>query len=382
MKKWAGMGMAIVMLFGLMSSVSRAAVKPDVYVNVVQDGYKIWFPDAQAFLGENGRTMVPIRFVAEKMEADVTWEPNTQTALIHKGNQEIQLTIGEGAALVNKEPVPLDTSTILKEERTFVPLRFVSEVLGAEVSWNEASATAFIQSVVTDPSKLDPWGRLIRTTDLPTNAADYPYILADVPNEIYEMKYPHSHPDVTQRATSAELYANWPEFKKENVTIWMERLRTFGTLWLNVDYRTIDDSWAIQLAEMESDGNTGKLKAAQEYVAWVKENEIVIKGFLDPEPSMIYLDGLRGYNVRSKFRIKFDHFKEHKNLILDTWFPSDMKLENDTWVPNDTPFEKGIWYEGYADILLDTNVGGNWGKLLKVSPNASLFFNHTMRKVE
>ena len=382
MKKWASLGTALLMLFTMMGGVSSAAVKLDTFVNVVLNGYKIWFPDAQAFLDENGRTMVPIRFVAEKMEANVEWDSDTQTAVIQKGNQEIKLTIGESAAKVNEESVALATITILKEERTFVPLRFVSEVLGADVNWDAGSATALIQTGTMDASKLDTWGRLIRTTDLPANAADYPYILADVPNEMYEMKYPHSHPDVNRRSTSAKLYANYHEFKKENVRLWMERLKSFGVLWLNVDYREIDDSWASQLAEAQSEGNTGKLKAANEYVDWVKKNEIIIKGYLDPEPSMIYHDGFGGYNVRSKFRIRFDHFIEQKSLIYDTWFPDDMKLENDTWVPNDTPFKKGVWYEGYTDIALDTNVGGNWGKSLKVSPSASLFFNHVIRKAE
>lgn len=382
MKKWASLGAALIMLFTMMSGVSSAAVKPDTFVNVVLNGIKIWFPDAQAFLDENGRTMVPIRFVAEEMEANVGWDSDTQTALIQKGNQEIKLTIGESAAKVNEEPVSLDTSTILKEERTFVPLRFVSEVLRADVNWDAASATALIQTGTMDASKLDPWGRLIRTTDLPANAADYPYILEDVPNEMYEMKYPHSHPDINERSTSAQLYRDWPEFKKVNVAIWMERMRTFGALWLNVDYRIIDDAWAVQLAEVESDGNTGKLKAARGYLDWVKQNEIITEGFLDPEPSMIYRDGLGDYYIRTKFRIRFNQFNEHKDLIYDTWFPGDMKLENDTWVKNDTPFEKGIWYEGYSDVAMSTNVGGNWGKTLKVSANASLFFNNTIRKAE
>ncbi|MBW4081312.1 copper amine oxidase N-terminal domain-containing protein [Paenibacillus sp. S150] len=382
MKKWASIGLAAIMLFSFMTGVSNAEAKPATFVRVVLDGQKIWFPDAQAFVDENERTLVPVRFVAEKMNAKVGWEPATQTVPIEKGEQNIRLTVGESKAVVNGQEVTFDTKAVFSGERTFVPLRFVSEVLGAEVKWDGPTSTVFISTKDQEAVKVDQWGRLIRTTDLPKNAADYPYILADVPNEMYEMRYPHSHPDVNERSTSAKMYADWPEFKKENIDIWMERLKTFGALWLNVDYRTIDNSWAEQLASVESDGNTGKLKAAKEYVAWVKENEIVIEGYLDPEPSMIYLDGLRGYNIRSKFRIKFNHFKEHKTILYDSWFPSDMKLANDTWVPNDTPFEKGVWYEGYSDIVMSTNVGGNWGKTLKVSANASLFFNIIIRGAE
>lgn len=382
MKKWVSASLAVMMAFGLMTGISNAAAKAPAFVSVVMDGQKIWFPDAQAFIDENNRTLVPVRFVAEKMNAKVGWEPDTMSVPIERGDQRIRLTIGENKALVNDKEVAFDTKAIISGGRTFVPLRFVSEVLGAEVKWDEATATVHIKTKEDAEGKYDQWGRLIRTTNLPKNAKDYPYILADVPNEMYEMKYPFSHPDVKERAVSAEMYASWPEFKKENIDIWMDRLKAFGALWLNVDYRTIDDTWAEKVAEVQSDGNVGKLKAAWEYVDWVKDNQIVIEGYLDPEPSMIYRDGFGNYYVRSKFRIKFNHFKQLKTLVYDTWFPGEMKLENDTWVPNDTPFEKGQWYEGYSDIAMGTNVGGNWGKTLKVSANVSLFFNHSIRKVE
>ncbi len=381
-RKWAIASLVSAILFGLMPGMSGAAATAPSFVSVVLDGQKIWFPDAQAFVDENNRTLVPVRFVAEKMNAKVGWEPETMSVPIERGDRRILLTIGANKALVNDQEVTFDTQAIMSGGRTFVPLRFVSEVLGAEVKWDEATSTVYITTKEDPQAKYDPWGRLIRTTDLPKNAKDYPYILADVPNEMYEMKYPFSHPDVKERTVSADMYANWPEFKKENIDIWMGRLKAFGALWLNVDYRTIDYTWAEKLAEVQSDGNVGKLKAAQKYVDWVKENEIAIEGYLDPEPSMIYQDGFGGFNVRSKFRIKFNHFKQHKTLVYDTWFPGDMKLENDMWVPNDTPFEKGVWYEGYSDIVMDTNVGGDWGTTLKVSPGASLFFNSIIRKVE
>nr|WP_202887137.1 copper amine oxidase N-terminal domain-containing protein [Cohnella zeiphila] len=365
-----------------MPGISSAAAKIPLFASVVMDGKKIWFPDAQAFVDGNSRTLVPVRFVAETMGAKVGWVAKTATVPIEKDGQKIELTIGKNQAKVNGVDVSFDTKAIVNGGRTFVPLRFVSEVLGAAVTWDGDSSTVFITTKDLGEAKVDPWGRLIRTTDLPENADDYPYILADVPNEMYEMKYPFSHPDPSERSVSAEMYANWPEFKKENIDIWMDRLKKFGALWLNVDYRTIDDSWAKQLSELESDGNTGKLKAAQEYANWVKQNEIVVEGYLDPEPSMIYRDGLGNYYVRSKFRIKFDQFKQHKTLIYDTWFPGEKKLVNDMWVPNDTPFEKGVWYEGYSDIAMGTNVGGDWGKTLKVSANVSLFFNHIIRKAD
>ncbi|MNI93798.1 hypothetical protein D3C73_1517970 [compost metagenome] len=102
----------------------------------------------------------------------------------------------------------------------------------------------------------------------------------------------------------------------------------------------------------------------------MKENKIQIEGYLDPEPSMIYRNGFGDNYIRSKFRIKFVSFKESKDLLYDERFPNQQSLE------------KGIWYEGYTDISMSTNVGGDWGPTLKVSPSASLFYNHTIKRME
>jgi hypothetical protein len=361
--------LAIALLFGLFSGIAFAAAP--TFVSVILDGTKIPFPDRQPYINEDARTLVPIRFVAEGMGAKVEWTDKTKTVLIQKGDQTIRLTIDENRALVNGLEKTFDTKTIMSGGRTFVPLRFISDILSANVKWDGPTLTVYIQtSEYRDTAAYDSWGRLIRTTDLPKNAKDYSYILADVPNEMYEMKYPFSHPDPTQRKVSAEMYANWPEFKKENIDIWMGRLKTFGALWLNADYRTIDYTWAKELADLQSTGSLGNLKNAKQYVDWVKENKIDMEGYLDPEPSMIYQDGFGNYYVRSKFRVKFKNFRRNEKVLYDLWFPKDIE------------FEKDIWYEGYTDVALSTNVGGNWGKTLKVNGNASLFSNHIIRKAD
>ncbi|OZQ68858.1 copper amine oxidase [Paenibacillus sp. VTT E-133280] len=350
-------------LFGL--TASAASIQP-TFVSVVMDGKKIWFPDAQAFIDGNGRTLVPVRFVAESLGAKVGWESKTQTVPISRGEQSIKLTINEPVVQVDGKSVTLDTKAILSGGRTFVPLRFVSEVLGATVDWDNPTDTVFIHTSEDSAAQSDQWGRLIRTTNLPRNASDYPYILADVPNEMYEMDYPHSYPKDSR--VSAALYSTIPEFNKHNVGIWMGRLKTFGALWLNVDYNTIDDAWVQAVFATKVQSSNSELKYIQRYVEWVKENKIQIEGYLDPEPSMIYKDGFGDNFVRSKFRIKFVSYKESKDLLYDEWFPKKQVLE------------KGVWYEGYTDIALSTNVGGDWGSTLKVSPGASLFYNHVIRK--
>lgn len=368
MKKYVVSLLIVVLLGSLFSLTASAASKPPTFVSVVMDGKKIWFPDAQAFIDENGRTLVPVRFVAESLGAQVGWEADTQTVPIMKEDQSIVLTIDQPVVQVDGKTVTLDTKAILSGGRTFVPLRFVSEVLGGQVDWDDQTDTVFIKTSEDSAAQIDPWGRLIRTTDLPKNASDYPYILADVPNEMYEMDYPFSHP--TDSRVSAVLYSTKTEFGKQNVDIWMGRLKAFGALWLNVDYKTVDDAWAQAVFATKMQNSDAELKYIRRYAEWVKENQIQIEGYLDPEPSMIYKDGFGNNFVRSKFRIKFVSYKENKDLLYDEWFPKKQTFEN------------GVWYEGYTDISLSTNVGGDWGSTLKVDPNASLFRNHIIRKAD
>ncbi len=93
----------------------------------------------------NNRTMLPIRFIAESLGAEVLWtetEPNK--VLIKKENIEIIINIGSDAALVNGKKVELDSPAFIENDRTYLPLRFISENLGAKVEWVEDTQQVII----------------------------------------------------------------------------------------------------------------------------------------------------------------------------------------------------------------------------------------------
>ncbi len=80
-----------------------------------------------------GRTLVPIRFISEAFQADVAWDPEASQISIGLGNQEIILTIGSSQVRINGSLQTIDCPPELHPSgRTFVPLRFISEILGAQ----------------------------------------------------------------------------------------------------------------------------------------------------------------------------------------------------------------------------------------------------------
>ena len=92
----------------------------------------------------NDRTMLPIRIVAESLGGTVTWNGELQRVTIQKGADVILITIGADTAYVNGTAVKLDAAAFVENGRTYLPLRFVSETLGAQVAWNEDEKTVTI----------------------------------------------------------------------------------------------------------------------------------------------------------------------------------------------------------------------------------------------
>ncbi len=82
----------------------------------------------------NERTMLPARFVAEALGAKVLWDSNTRTVSII-GEKAIAITIGSDTAYVNGVAVKLDSPAFIMDDRTYLPLRFIAENLGADVEW-------------------------------------------------------------------------------------------------------------------------------------------------------------------------------------------------------------------------------------------------------
>lgn len=105
-------------------------------IGVTVDGVVIFF-DSEPYIDENNRTMVPVRFISEALGAVVGWDEATRTVTIAKDGLEIVLTIGSPVAKVGGVERWMDSVPVIKNDRTMVPVRFVSSFLGANVEWDQ-----------------------------------------------------------------------------------------------------------------------------------------------------------------------------------------------------------------------------------------------------
>lgn len=92
----------------------------------------------------DGRTLLPVRAVVEEFGGTVGWEAETQTVTLVKGEDTVKLVIGEKTAYLNDEASELDTAPAIINGRTMLPIRFVAESFGLVVNWEAASRTVTI----------------------------------------------------------------------------------------------------------------------------------------------------------------------------------------------------------------------------------------------
>lgn len=133
---------ALLAASGLMLLGQAWAVGPQVQTTL--DGRPLNFD--QPAIMQGGRVMVPLRGIFESLGADVLFDNATRTIKATKGDRVVELALGSREAMINGQMSYLDVPASSIGGRTMVPLRFVSEALGAEVRWSPSSRTVALSS--------------------------------------------------------------------------------------------------------------------------------------------------------------------------------------------------------------------------------------------
>lgn len=189
MKKKISLVLALVLIVGALcvsgASAAASASAPTVRVN----GYIVEFPDAQPFIDENDRTILPVRFVTEQLGAVVSWSNETKTATIMKNGISVAITIGDAKLKVTKNgetsDVTMDTAAIIRESRTYVPIRFVAEALGAYVDYSDVYNVVGIYSDELTAEQIEA----LRAYDYTQSKAAVSYATAKEKKTAEELEY-------------------------------------------------------------------------------------------------------------------------------------------------------------------------------------------------
>ena len=93
---------------------------------------------------QEGRTLAPMRAFFEALGAEVSWEPDTRTAVGTREGITVRIPIDSVTPTVNGEVRSISVPAQIINGRTYIPLRFVSEALGDEVVWNGDTRSIWI----------------------------------------------------------------------------------------------------------------------------------------------------------------------------------------------------------------------------------------------
>lgn len=102
---------------------------------------------------KGNRTLIPVRAITEGLGADLSWDAINQQVTITDGTTTIMLTLGSNIAIVNGQEVSLDSSASIMNNRTYVPMRFIMETFKMKVTYDDG--TIEIEDPVTDETTSD-----------------------------------------------------------------------------------------------------------------------------------------------------------------------------------------------------------------------------------
>lgn len=352
---------ATVIFGGVMSTPAMAAPGKDLRIlPVIVNGQKVKFPDTEPYINTDGRTMVPVRFVSEMMGAEVKWEIDTQTAIVLYDGKTIRMPIGSKTVSVDGTKQELDTAAEFAEGRTMVPLRFVSEVLGSEVKWdNEAHSVRVTDAeyqakVDAGTVTLDPWGReYSKTWD-----ANWTKLI-----DLESTNFYNFYGAKTNREFVEPKIESNSDYFRETADTLSKKISDWYEAQLNVDYRTINEDTLIKAffdnaSPAMPGGDKYMMKEAlKKYVKWVKDNKIVAKGYADPEMSSVFRNGKNNgllVWVPTHFKFMIISANDSAQTFMDNWDVSD--------AADSFQLKKGVWYDGYSVVSMSTNVANStWG---------------------
>lgn len=135
--------LAILMMLPTLNVYAIRHAKRDIPLNGIIVNNHIVYSDVHPYI-KNNRTYVPIRFIAEELGYDVKWNGAQRKVTMTEGDTTVELTIGSDKMLVNGKAIKLDAPAEIRDDRTFVPLRAIAEAFGEKVDFSDDYRAVYI----------------------------------------------------------------------------------------------------------------------------------------------------------------------------------------------------------------------------------------------
>jgi inhibitor of cysteine peptidase len=145
LKKWVFLSLVFALFISIPSYILVKADNTESNLRLYVDGQLLKGKPSAQFI--KGSSYVPLRSVTEIIGAAIKWEADTKTAWITKDQIKIQLIAGNSNAYRNGKAVTLSAAAVLVDDTFMVPARFISEAFGADVHWNTKTKTVSIHTL-------------------------------------------------------------------------------------------------------------------------------------------------------------------------------------------------------------------------------------------
>lgn len=255
--------------------------------------------------------------------------------------------IQNGTCMVSIEAMEKAIGKDVTNKTGFMPAKEFVSLIDGKLIWNNLEQSVDIEYEVEGDT--DPYGRIIRKSNLPKNADIFSYILNTLPNQFYEkpLNYQKGNWLVTpvegqHYVTPVNMSKYESVYSKEHIDNWTKTVSDNLKYRLNFSHITIGNEWAEKLVNTyPKTHKESYLKDINRYIKYVKDNKISIEGDYYVEPSTFYVTN-GSYYVRCYVKFKISTPKNIKDVYLY------QQLEN--------PLKPNTWYEGIVDISVATNV--------------------------
>lgn len=255
---------------------------------------------------------------------------------------------------------------------------------GTKLTANGANDIISMLSKPSKRAKISPDGQLLRTTNLPSNADMYPYILASYPNAYYDwefkfMKWTSDGVPIygTDKLVNLEQYASPKDTKSLNlyrwditdttieevynsvINIWVEKVKKYVETVFNVDYRTLkkDTEWFNTVIKLDYQFGWKNQKNTEDrlkqYIDAAIKNKTIV------ESSLVAIDGSTLYHDRGLHLRVYVKYCIHSALDTSQVRLSPIVFTNENY-PHYDNVKLGEWRNGYFDVSLNMNGNGDF----------------------